>query len=158
MLFFHNINLFLGYYEKSAAELLKTRMHSLANFGTFPFELMPFGLMCTQAPFQRMTNKDLNDTPFAPVYLDGMIIFSIDYSDHIAQTVTILKRIYSAVLRLKLSKYKLSWYRAHLLGHIVMKVGIGMYFDKIRAIEDTPSTEKKEKIRSFLGPTSYYKR
>jgi len=72
----------------------------------------------------------------------------------------ILERLIWAGLTCKATKCKLFAISAEYLGHIISRLGLKMAPGKISAVRDTDpkSINSLEKLRSFLGLCSYYRR
>lgn len=94
------------------------------KYGTFRFEVMPFGLMNAPAIFQRMMIELLKDITFARVYIEDVVIFSASLEDHIEHIWILLRRIEKDNIQIKLKKCFFAKDSIHLLGHIVSTDGI----------------------------------
>lgn len=79
-------------------------------------------------------NKVPKDISFALVYLDDIVISSKQLADHTENGITILERIWSAGLCLRLSKCKFSCDKLQVLGHIASEEVSSFNFDQIRSI------------------------
>ena len=53
-------------------------------FGTFHFEVIPFGLINAPSTFQRMMNQLFRELSFVSIYLDNVFVFSRIFEEHIA--------------------------------------------------------------------------
>ena len=58
-------------------------MKLVCRYGTFQFEVMPFGLMNAPSTFQRMMDGVLKDLPFVRVYLHDLVVFSESLDVHL---------------------------------------------------------------------------
>src|SRR6266498_4135060 len=78
----------------------------LTRNGQYQFKVIPFGLNNASVTFQRLMNKVLRQYigKFVQVYLDDMIIYSNNLSEHKKHIKVMLKKIREANLKLKLSK------------------------------------------------------
>ena len=54
----------------------------VCKFGTYRFEVMPFGLMNASATFQRLMDKFLEGADFVRIYVDDVVVFSESEEDH----------------------------------------------------------------------------
>ncbi|KAH9245546.1 hypothetical protein BASA81_016947 [Batrachochytrium salamandrivorans] len=65
----------------------------ITKYGQFEFLVMPFGLANAPAQFQRMMNSLFRDVigKHVLVYLDDIVIYSDNMSDHIAQVQNVLR-------------------------------------------------------------------
>lgn len=58
------------------AEYVKEKTTFVCRFGTYQFELMPFGLMNSPSTFQRLIDEVFKKFPFFRAYLDDVVVFS----------------------------------------------------------------------------------
>jgi hypothetical protein len=91
------------------------------------------------------------------VYIDDVIIFSEDLSQHIEHVEQALKLLGSYGLRIKLSNCFFALTRLNILGHIVDKESIRVDADKVSIIGKYPTPRNTTKARAFLGIASYYR-
>ena len=82
---------------------------------------MPLGLCNAPATFQRLMNVVLSglNQDVLLVYLDDIIIHSIDLPSHLKSIERFLGRMRLANLRLKVSKCRILHREVHFLGHVV---------------------------------------
>ena len=79
---------------------------------------MPFGL--TNGPFQRMINSNLADlAAFSAGYIDGIIIYSDTFREHLKHMEAVLNRLKEMGLTLKAKKCQLARADCEYLGHRV---------------------------------------
>ena len=92
------------------------------------------------------------------IYLDNVIFFSKTPEEHIERLWTVLQKLRSASLNLKLSKYE--FFKDHIsyLGHIVSKDGEEKDPQKIQVILDWPVPTTIYDVKCFLGFTNYYRK
>jgi len=133
----------------------------IVRTGTYRFKRVPFGLCNAGSTFQRVMDLALNGLNFnmCLVYLDDIIVYSADVSDHIIRLEKFLrifeKRLRIANLKLKPSKCKLLRSELSFLGHVVSSKGVGTDPEKISAVQDWPVPTDVKEVRSFLGLASY---
>ena len=155
---FSTIDLFSGYWQIPMRKEFKDLTTFTCKYGTYRFEVMPFGLKNAPATFQRMMSKLLKDVPFARVYLDDVVIFSKNAKDHASHVAQVLEIIHQANLKLKLKKCCFFQRRVELLGHYVSGDGVEVDATKTDRIAKAPTPSSKSELRSFLGMCSYYRR
>ena len=155
---FTTLELFSGYWHVQMADKCKEMTTFVCRFGTFQFEVMPFGLMNAPSTFQRMMDQLFQGLSFARVYLDDVVVFSKSAEEHISHLLQVFKVIAMSGLKLKISKCSFAQSQTRLLGHIISREGVPVDLEKINVIrgEREPSTTKE--LRSFLGLASYYRR
>ncbi len=126
--------------------------------GLFEFTCMAYGLCNAPGQFQRNIQDVLGDMVgrVCMVYLDDIIIFSMNNEEHREHMRQVLDRIGGAGLTLKLSKCRFGLERVELLGYTVSGEGIKPQADKVNAIYAMPAPVTIKEVRSFLGMTGYY--
>jgi len=101
---------------------------------------MPFGLSNAPAAFQCFMNKvftDLLDV-YIVVYLDDILIFSSNLSQHSQHVCEVLKRLKKHGLYCKASKCEFSTKFTKFLGYICTPEGLKMDDSKVQTIKDWP--------------------
>ena len=123
---------------------------------------MPFGLRNAPGTFQRFMNMMLSSEPnirqFAMAYLDDLVVFSdniTDHAEHLQQVMAMLSR---HGLKLKLSKCTFAVTRTKYLGHVLDGDGVHADPDYVKAISDMPAPKCVKDLQCFLGMTGYYRR
>lgn len=155
---FTSLDLFSGYWQIPLDEDIKDITTFSCKFGTYRFEVMPFGLINAPPTFQRMMNELLGDLGFVRAYLDDVVIFSRTMTEHLGHVQVVLERISRANLKLKIKKCSFAQNSLKLLGHIVSEAGIKVDPQKTKQVADAPEPTSKTELRSFLGLASYYRR
>jgi len=128
------------------------------HYGSFEWFVMPFSLTNTSAVFQRFMNNifsDLLDVCIV-IYLDDILIYSNNMSEHHQHVKEVLKHLYKASLYAKVKKCKFHSKSVEYLGYILSPSGLTMSDDKIKIIQDWPELKKVKNIQSFLGFTNFY--
>jgi len=119
---------------------------------------MPFGLTNAPTAFQRFMNdifSDLLDV-CVMIYLDDILIYSNNMSEHHQHVKEVLKRLCKAGLYAKAKKCKFHSESVEYLGYILSPSGLTMSDDKIKIIQDCLEPKKVKDIQSFLGFTNFY--
>ena len=95
---------------------------------------MPFGLTGATATFQRLMDLVLAglSLEICLVYLDDIIVFSSEVSEHLRRMKAIFERLMSARLKLKPSKCKL--FQRSFLGHVIFGAGIATDPAKVESV------------------------
>ncbi len=130
----------------------------MCRYGTFQFEVMPFGLMNSQATCQRMMDWILLKVDILRYYVDGVVIFSKNTDEHEMHLENLFRILKDKRLRLRIKKRSFMQPSVELLGHIVDKNGVHFDDQEVENVSDAiPPTTGKE-LRSFLGLATYYRR
>ena len=157
---FSTIDLRKGFWQVPMAEKDKYKTAFSTKFGTYEFNVMPFGLVNAPATFQRMMNKILADCigKFVEVYVDDIIIYSPTFADHLKHLEKVFKLLDEVKLKLSLEKSKFFQSEVRFLGHLITTKGILPDERKIQAVRDYPVPKNLRELRGFLGLASYYRK
>ena len=140
----------------------------------YEFNYLPFGVLSGPSYICRLMDAVLQGLAWeiCMPYLDDIGIWSNGVGDTLDERLEksfeqmlhrldlILERLIWAGLTCKATKCKLFAISAEYLGHIISRLGLEMAPGKISAVRDTDpkSINSLEKLRSFLGLCSYYRR
>ena len=116
-------------------------------FGKYKFLTVPFGLAQTPAYFQLLMNKVLNGLKFAMTYLDDIIIFSENESQHLEHLETVFSHLTEAELKMKRSKCDFFKSKIHYLGHLISPKGISPLPNKLDCIQHMPAPKNAKEIK-----------
>ena len=145
---FSTIDLRSGYHHIALGKSSRAKTAFVMPFGKYEFLMVPFGLAQAPAYFQLLMNKVLKGLKFAMTYLDNIIIFSQDESQHLEHLEIVFSRLREAGLKMKRSKC--DFFRSP---------------DFTR--RNQPSTKQirqykthacTKEIKQFLGLTGYYRK
>jgi hypothetical protein len=148
---YHRIRIKQGDEWKTA---FKTR------YGLFEYMVMPFGLANAPSTFQAYIHKALGglvDT-ICVVYLDDILIYSKNESDHRSHVRAVLEKLREWKLYAKPSKCFFNRKRIEFLGFIVTPEGIVMDRERVRSIEEWPEPKSFKDVQIFLGFANFYRR
>ena len=146
---FSTIDLRSGYHHITLGKSSRTAF--VTPFGKDKFLMVPFGLAQAPAYFQFLMNKVLKGLKFAMTYLDDIIIFSENKSQH-------LEHLREAGLKMKRSKCDFFKSEIHYLGHLISPEGIRPLPNKLDCIQHMPVPKNMKEIKQFLGLTGYYRK
>ena len=77
-------------------ENCKEKTTFICRYGTYQFEVMPFGLMNAPFTFQRMMDQVFQNLGFVRVYLDDVVVYSSDKeSCRTAWRSSLIERVFS---------------------------------------------------------------
>ena len=158
MLFF--MDGFSGYNQILMAPEDMENTSFITEWGTYYYQVMPFGLKNAGATYQRAATTLFHDMMHrdVEVYVDDMIVKSRDRADHLTTLQRFFEKIRQFRLRLNPKKFTFGVTFGKLLGHIVSERGIEVDPDKIKAILDMPAPRNDKEIRGFLGKLQYISR
>ena len=109
---------------------------------------MSFSLTNAPVVFQWFMNdifSDLLDVCVV-IYLDDILIYSNNMSEHHQHMKEVLKYLYKAGLYAKAEKYEFHSELVEYLGYILSPSGLTMFDDKVKIIQDWPESKKVKNI------------
>ena len=124
--YFSAIDLSSAYYQCEVKEEDKEKTAFATRRGHYEFNRMPFGLCGAPATFQRLMHVVLKMENWTSclIYLDDVLIFGKDYSEHLKRLELIFEKLSEAGI--KLSPDKCNFFKTELqfLGHLITPDGI----------------------------------
>ena len=142
----------------SAGDEWKTFFHT--RYSSYEWLVMPFGLTNAPAAFQRFVNTvfaDLLDVCVI-VYLDDILIYSVDKASHKEHVREVLRRLRKHGLYAKPKKCEFNTDSTEYLGYQLSPSGLTMSPDQVQTIQDWSEPRKVKDIQSFLGFANFYRR
>ena len=157
---FTKIDVKNAYYRLRIREGDEWKTAFRTRYGLFEYLVMPFGLTNAPASFQSYIHGVLRQflDVTVIVYLDDILVFSRDPSQHEKHVREVLKALFKAGLYAKFSKCLFSVTRLPFLGFILTDKGVEMEEDRISTILNWPEPESVREIQSFLGFANFYRR
>lgn len=127
--------------------------------GHYQWTCLPFGLKTSPAIFQRIMcniirKHKLGD--FAVCFIDDILLFSKDFSDHIRHLEKLFQAIKSEGLKLKFSKCTLAADTVKYLGHVIQNNSVRPLNDNLISIQNFPTPKTQKNVRQFLGKINFY--
>ena len=153
---FSTIDLRSRYHHITLSKSSRAKTAFVTPFGKYKFLMVPFGLAQVPVYFQLLMNKVLNGLKFAMTYLDNIIIFSENESQHLEHLETVFSCLREAGLKMKQSKCDFFKNEIHYLGHLISPKGISPLPNKLDCIQHMPVPKNMKEIKQFLGLTGYY--
>jgi len=92
------------------------------------------------------------------VYLDDILIYSDDITQHRSHIKEVLKRLRKAGLYAKVEKCEFYSDSIEYLGYVLSPSGLTMSDAKVKTIQKWPEPKKVKDIQSFLGFANFYRR
>ena len=90
------------------------------------------------------------------IYLNNILIYTNNMSEHHRYIKKVLKHLCKAGLYAKAEKCKFHSESVEYLGYILSPSGLTMSDDKVKIIQDWPEPKKVKDIQSFLGFANFY--
>ena len=111
--------------------------------GLFQFRRMPLGLVNARASYGCMMRKLLNEQM---------------WPEHLAVLRKVFKRLISPGITVKPSKCFLGYSKIDFVGHQVGEGQLMTQDDKVERVQEASVPQTVTQVRSFLGPTIYYRK
>jgi len=92
------------------------------------------------------------------VYLDNILIYSNDITQHWSHVKEMLKQLQKAGLYMKAEKCEFHLDSVEYLGYVLSPSGLTMSDAKVKTIQEWPELKKVKNIQSFLGFANFYRR
>jgi Reverse transcriptase (RNA-dependent DNA polymerase)/RNase H-like domain found in reverse transcriptase len=130
------------------------------RYGQFEYQVLPFGLANAPATFQMYINWALQGLVDITciVYLDDILIFSVNLEDHHRHVTEVLRRLHKYGLYVKLSKCQFGVNTVDFLGYVLSPGGIAMERSRVDMIAEWPEPKSFRDIQIFLGFANFYRR
>ena len=127
--------------------------------GKFEFNITPYGLCNAGASYQRMMDVTLSGLPPDRIlaYMDDIVIFSKTFKEHLKDIESVLQRLSSSNIALKLSKCIFASNKVDFLGFELSLSGIRPQSRLTDAIRQYPQPSTKKELKGFLGLAGFYR-
>ena len=128
--------------------------------GLYQYKRMPMGMKNAGAAFQRKMEIVLRGLlgKICAVYLDDIIVFSVDLKTHLKNLRMVLQRLLDAGITLRLSKCVFMVGKLLFLGHGVSEGTLSTDLAKTKAIAEMAPPDSITAVKRFLGMVGYYRR
>ena len=157
---FSTLDLGNAYYQVRLTKESQEKTAFSSRRGQFCFTRMPFGVAAAPFTFQKLMHTTLDGLLWKGVlvYLDDIIIYAKNQSDHDSILKEVFERIGKAKLKINPEKCTIAAETLKFLGFEVTKNGIKSIPEKIRAMTEFETPKCKKQLKTFLGLTGYYRR
>ena len=146
-----------GYWQVPLTQRAREISAFVTPSGLYQYKVMPFGMKNAPATFQRMVNKLVRDIDGCEGYIDDVVIFSDNWSDHIRQIERFFQIMREAKLTINLMKSEFGKATVKYLGHIVGQGQVRPLDAKIQTIVKYPIPTSRKELARFLGMAGYYR-
>ncbi|OAF65558.1 hypothetical protein A3Q56_06729, partial [Intoshia linei] len=106
---------------------------------------------------QRAMDNLLGDLKDVTLYLDDIIIASVNHIDHMKTLGQVFERLEKAGITLQPEKYKMGKRKIKILGYLINEKGMLPDPEKIESILKIKPPKNKRQLRSFLGMCNYHR-
>ncbi|CAL0323819.1 unnamed protein product [Lupinus luteus] len=149
-----------GYHQIKMAPEDVSKTTFITPWGTFCYQVMPFGLKNVMATYQRAMVTLFHDMMHKEIeiYVDDIICKSKTEEEHIDNLKRLFERLRRYQLKLNPTKCSFGVKSGRVLGFIVSQKGMEVDPDKVKAILEMPAPRTEKEVRGFLGRLNYISR
>ena len=134
--YFSSLDLCLGYYHIIVTEDAKKKTACVTADGKYQWNVAPFGFAVAVSTFQYLMSQVLTGrNHFTFTYIDGVLIFSKSWEEHLEHLNIVFNRLKSASLKIKFRKCQFFKTQLHYLGHKISADGLELLPEKLDAIK-----------------------
>ena len=155
--FVSTFDMLKGYWQVPLTQRAREISAFVTPSGLYQYKVMPFGMKNAPATFQRMVNKLVRDIDGCEGYIDDVVIYSDNWSDHIHQIKRFFQIMREAKLTINLMKSEFGKATVKYLGHIVGQGQVRPLDAKIQTIAKFPIPTSRKELARFLGMAGYYR-
>ena len=155
--FVSTFDMLKGYWQVPLTQRASEISAFVTPSGLYQYKVMPFGMKNAPATFQRMVNKLVRDIDGCEGYIDDVVIFSDNWSDHIRQIERFFQIMREAKLTINLMKSEFGKATVKYLGLIVGQGQVRPLDAKIQTIVKYPIPTSRKELARFLGMAGYYR-
>ena len=155
--FVSTFDMLKGYWQVPLTQRAREISAFVTPSGLYQYKVMPFGMKNAPATFQRMVNKLVRDIDGCEGYIDDVVIYSDNWSDHIRQIKRFFQIMREAKLTINLMKSEFGKATVKYLGHIVGQGQVRPLDAKIQTIVKYPIPTSRKELARFLGMAGYYR-
>ena len=155
--FVSTFDMLKGYWQVPLTQRAREISAFVTPNSLYQYKVMPFGMKNAPATFQRMVNKLVRDIDGCEEYIDDVVIFSNNWSDHIRQIKRFFQIMREAKLTINLMKSEFGKATVKYLGHIVGQGQVKPLDAKIQTIVKYPIPTSWKELARFLGMAGYYR-
>ena len=129
-----------------------------ANRILWEWLVVPFGLKNAPPYFQRRMDHILRDMRFCRCYIDDIIMWSNNLTEHLEHLKEVFKRLREAGLKVHPGWYVFASDSIDFLGHRISANSLKPQEDKLSAVKELPAPTDVSSLRAALGLFSYYRK
>ncbi|KAL4085061.1 hypothetical protein QTP88_027899 [Uroleucon formosanum] len=157
--YFSVLDLAQGFHQISLDKESRVKTAFSSDIGHWQYTKLPMDLKNSPPTFQRLMNNVLCNLIGLKclVYLDDIIVFSTDLSEHDKRIREVFSRLRTHNLKLKPIKCEFLRKEVIYLGHKLTEKGVQPDERKIKSVKTFPIPTTVKEIKSFLGLTGYYR-
>ena len=153
---YSQLDLNSGFHQINIAEKDKHKTAFLALGMHYEFNKMPFGATNAPRSFQRAMSSLFGHLNFVKVYLDDILIFSLDLKAHLSHLIKVFKIITLNKISINFAKSNFLPSEVKYLGCIINEKGISPDLELVKK-HNFVSPRKKKDLQKLLGFINYFR-
>jgi hypothetical protein len=118
----------------------------------------PFGIKYLPSMFSKVMKEILKNIPNCLNYIDDIIIFSENTTEHAIHVQQVLDALTKANMTIKPSKCHFGLKSIKLLGHIISHNKLSIDQEKLAKLDNWPKPDTGKKVEKWIGFVNYFRR
>ena len=151
-------DLLKGYWQVPLTARAKEISAFVTPNGFYQYTVTPFGMKNSPATFQRMINSIIQEIQGCEGYIDDVIIYSKNWTEHLERIKEFFEKLLKANLTINLVKSEFGRASVTYLGYEVGQGKVKPLTAKIDTIIEFPVPKTKKELMRFLGMAGYYRK
>ena len=157
--FFSLLDAVKGYHQVEIEEKERERTAFISHKGLYQYKRLPFGLKNAPAQFQPLMDQVIRGLRWqaALVYIDDLLIYSNNWTDHICHLRTMIEAARSAAIVFSLEKCSFAFTDVKLLGHRLSRYSLHTLSEKVTSITSLAPPKTMGELHRLLEMFGYCK-
>ena len=155
---FSKIDLVKAFHHIALDESSQRKTTTVTPWGAWQYVRLPMGLRNAAQSFQRFMDHVTKGIQNIFVYLDDILVYSKDMSEHIKTLELLFQRLSDNGLTISKKKCRFGLEAMDFVGYRVRSTGITPLPKKVEAIRSFPQPTTQKHLLGFLGGIGYYRR
>ena len=159
--YFTTLDLKSGYHQMPLRESDKALTAFVVPWGQYQWKRgCPFGLQGAPSTFQRMMMAILGESQYSEAlcYLDDILVWGQDWSEHMVRLRNIFGKLKTAGVRLSPGKCVFGAKRVEYLGHLIEASRVMIREDRVEQLRSLSRPKTVMQLRRALGAFAYVQR
>ena len=155
--FVSTFDMLKGYWQVPLTQRAREISAFVTPSGLYQYKVMPFGMKNAPAAFQGVVNRLVRDIDGCGGYMDDVVIFSDNWSDHIRQIKRFFQIMREAKLTINLMGSEFGKAAVKYLGRIVGQGQVRPLDARVQTIVEYPIPTSRKELARFLGVGGCYR-